>query len=230
MIAEDMQLQMTVKARAVTVAWLNAFLATSDDDAKPALYRTLCLEWFRDGIQFVATNGTALFRTWIPSEEGKAWPILAEVPDRTITVMDPDRFGVGFMKALARVASDDAHEFGEVTFTITPQDEEAELSLGTEFQSERLTIRAFGQRIDLRLFEGEYPDWRRVRLGIDAAERVDGMTVAKNIFGLVGKLKSVSAVDLEFYGESRHIAFTARGVDEVRGLLMPMQRKDQAAE
>jgi len=90
--------------------------------------------------------------------------------------------------------------------------------------TERLTLRACGQRIDLRLYEGTYPDWRHLRLGMEDIERVDGLTVATRLFGMVSKIKGASSVDMDFFGESRHVAIVAKGDNELRGLLMPMRR------
>lgn len=230
------QVEVTVSARAAAIAWLNAFLATSQEEGRPTLYRTLALEVFNTGVQCIATNGYALFRTWVPSvaaveeaefdDEGIVpWPATSRQPQRAVVVMDPDGFGLGFMRALLRVTNDEAHAFEELTITTSPQDDEATLALGAEFMSERLTLRACGQRIDLKLLEGAYPNWRALQLGVEAVERVDGMTVGPRLLALVGKIKGATSVDLAFHGESKHIAFTAHGACEVRGMLMPMRRE-----
>lgn len=226
------EMQVTVSARAAATAWINAFLATSQDEDRFVLYRTLGLEFFDDGIQLIGCDGTALFRAWVPTvgdHTAAKWPALSMAPERAVVVMDPDGFGLGFMKALLRVTNDEAHEFEELVITTAPADDEAEVPLGAEFMTERVTLRACGQRIDLRLFDGAYPNWRQLRLGIEEVERVDGLTVAPRLFQMVGKLKGVGAVDLEFYGDSRHIGFTARGECEVRGLIMPMRRPVEPA-
>lgn len=213
----------TVRARQAAYAWLNAFLASSTDEARPALYKTIGLEWHDAGVQMIGCDGTVLFRTWTPTEDGP-WPDVAEAPRRSVVVMDPDGFGIGFMRSLLRVTSDKEHEHEQLTISTSPNDEGATIALGTEFMTERLSLRACGQRIDLLLYDGHYPDWRRVRLGMEAIERMASMTVATRIFGLVGRLKAVDSCDVEFYGDKNHIAFVARGESEVRGLLMPMKK------
>lgn len=232
----DMQTQITISARAAALAWINAFLATSDDETRPILNRTLCLEVFEGtsaGVQFIATNGHALFRTWVPAvvnadDENATpapWPILAEAPEASIIVMDLDGFGLAFMRRLLLVTGDKERANEELVISTASADDEATIALGSEFMSERVTLRSCGQRIDLRVFEDRYPDWRKVKLGISDAERVDGLTIATRLFALVGKLKEVRAVDMEFFGQKKHVAFTARGLCEVRGLLMPMRRE-----
>ena len=219
--------QIAVGARAAALAWLNSFSAASTDTDRPALYQTLSLEFFRRGVQLVGCDGTALFRTWVPrngDEKPAPWPHTSEAPVRTVVVMDPDGFGKGYMSTLLRVTGEEAHALEELTITTAPHDEEATIALGTEFMTERLILRACGQRLDLVLYEHPYPDWRAFRLGVHDIERVDGLTVGTRMFALVGKLKGVSAVDLEFHGEEKHVGFTARGECEVRGLLMPMRK------
>lgn len=228
MTTDTAQTQITVPARAACLAWLNAFTASGTDPEKSSLYRTLSLEFFTGGVQLIGCDGAALFRSWVPAkpddEEPAPWPDLSEAPERTVVVMDPDGFGSGYMKTLLKVTGEEAHEFEELVITTASQDEDATIALGTEFMTERLILRACGQRIDLVLFEGAYPDWRQLRLGFEAVERLDSLTLGARLFALVGKLKAVTAVDLEFYGETKHIAFHARGDAEVRGLMMPMRR------
>lgn len=223
--------QITVPARAAATAWLNAFLASSTDPDRPTLYRTLSVEFFRRGIQVIGCDGTALFRCWVPrtgDEKPATAPHFAEAPSRTVVVMDPDGFGKGYMSTLLKVTSEEAHELEELTITTATQDEDATIALGTEFMTERLILRACGQRIDLVLLDGQYPDWRALKLGMETVERVDSLTLAPRLFALVGKLKGVSAVDLEFHGDERHIGFVARGDSECRGLLMPMRKAAKA--
>jgi hypothetical protein len=219
--------QTQVRARAAAIAWINAFIAASQEIERRALYRSLSLEFFDAGVQLIGCDGTAVFRAWVPGIEHSdaAWPLIEEVPDRAIVVMDPDGSGLGFVRALLRVTAEEGHEFEPLTISTGTADDEASLSLGEEFMTERLTLRACGQRIDLRLYDGAYPDWRQLRLGVEDIERVDGLTVATRLFGMVSKLKGTGAVDLQFYGEKRHIMFTARGETEVRGLIMPMRRR-----
>lgn len=231
----DTQTQVTVSARAAALAWINAFLATSDEESRPILNRTLCVEVFEGtsaGVQFIATNGHALFRTWVPAvvdeDEANAkpasWPILAEAPERSIIVMDLDGFGLAFMRRLLLVTGDKERAHETLTISTASADDEATIALGSEFMTERVVLRSCGQRIDLRVYEDRYPNWRAVKLGIDDAERVEGLTIGSRLFALVGKLKEVHAVDMDFYGQKKHIVFTARGACEVRGLLMPMKR------
>lgn len=216
---------LTVHAHSAVTAWINAFLAASQDEDNHRLYRTLSVEFYEGGIQFIGCDGHALFRAWAPVDVGGAWPDDETTPLHACVVMDPDGFGIGFMKSLFRVTGEEEHARETLTISTAPFDDEATIALGSEFMTERLTIRACGQRLDLKLFEGVYVNWRAAQLGVEAAERVDGLTLAPKLFQMVGKMKGVDAVDLDFYGTTHHVGFTARGDAEVRGLLMPMRRQ-----
>lgn len=221
----------SVDAREAATGWLNAFLASGQDKQRAKLFRTMSLEFHREGLQLVATSGTALFRTWIRRTElpgPAAWPGNDEVPQRTVTVMDVEKFGLAFMKNLYQLTTKEDRVGERMTITIAPQDEGATLSLGTEFTTERVVIRTCGQRLDLPVMDGEYPNWRRMQLGIEARERVEGMIVAPALCGAVGKLAGVSALRFQFHGKEKQIQFEASdspaGLALVKGLLMPMRR------
>ena len=230
-VTSDRDLSIEVRAHALAIAWLNCYLAASQDEDRAVLYRTICIEVFNDGVHLIGCDGSVVFRSWVPavSCDGHAWPLLEEAPERSIVVMDPDGFGIGFMRELLRVTNEEGHEYEALTLTTAVADADATIALGQEFMTERLILRACGQRIDLRLFEGPYPNWRAVQLGIDAAERVEGMTVASRAFAIIGKLKEITSVDLAFSGEEKRVTFTARGDTEVRGMLAPMRRVRTAA-
>jgi hypothetical protein len=224
----EVQTRAEVRAADAALAWLNTFLATGDSEERPLLFKTLSIEFFAEGLQFVATNGHIMLRSWCPVVRDGAdpadWPDIAEVPDRAIIVMDVDGFALGFMRTLLAVTKDEAHLGDLLTAEVGPAPDGDQTPLGGEFGTERLTLRACGQRIDLVLMEDTYPAWRGLQFGLPAGV-VDGMSIAPKYLGVIGKLKQVSRVDCEFHGDtSKHISFTAKGETEVRGLLMPLRR------
>lgn len=219
--------EITVPARQAAQAWLNAFLASSKDTNHPMLCQTLSVEVFDyKGVQFIATNGHVLFRAWAAINNAHPFPSTGATPDRQLTVMDPDGFGLGFMRALLRVTGEEVHADEALTITSAPVDDEAAPSFGAEFQTERITLRACGQRLDLLVRDEPYPNWRKLKLGLDDLALVDGMKVQPKYLGLVGKLKDVTSVDMTFAGSDRAIFINAAGEEGygVQGLLMPMRR------
>lgn len=217
-----------IDAEEGSIAWLNAFLATAQDEARPALYRTLSVEFFANGVQFIATDGTMLFRTWSPASNAIVtdWPTLDEAPDVSVVVMDSDKFASTFMNTL-RVA---IGEFATELLITVDREESAQPSLTDELTPNVLTLSAFGQHLHCRVLDQPYPNWRQLRFGLDPAEVVDGMKLAKRLFATVGKLRGVSGVDLTFHGGERRIDFVAEGIRQVRGCLMPMRRDGKQTE
>jgi hypothetical protein len=225
------QASVTVNASAAATAWINAFHATGQDAERWALYRTMGIEIYATGVQFIATSGSILFRTWVPGTDatGRAhdWPLEEEAPESAVVVMDGNHFALAFVKAL--LSASKQFEVAELSLTIEPapaQDESEEPPLGASFSQDVLTLRAFGQQLHCRLFEDKYVNWRALDFGIDTAERVDGMAVSTSMLATIGKLKGVGAVDLTFTGDGKQI--TMYGVaGSFKGVLMPMRRKEK---
>lgn len=217
----------TVNASAAATAWLNAFLATGDDVNRPVLYRTLAVELFDDGVQFIATDATMIFRTWVPAQDTDAeWPSNRRPPRRAVVVLDGDHFALAFIRAT--LAASKMLESAELSLTVESAPEQAGTPpLGSSFSEEVLTLRAFGQQLHCRLYDDKFVNWRGLKLGDDHAERVDGMTLAAWMFATVGKLRAISEIECTFTGENRRI--TLRGDRSFRGLLMPMLRPPRKA-
>lgn len=216
---------LTVHASAAATAWLNAFLATGQDEDRPVLFRTLSVEFYANGIQFVACDGTMLFRAYVPKQgTDEEWPADDESPERSVVVMDGEHFALGFVRTL--LAASKSMELADLALSIEPAPEQdGEMPLGAEFSAEVLTLRALGQQLHCRLYEGEYVDWRKLSFGIAMADRVDGMMLATRMFSSVGKLRGIAAIECTFTGDERHIVIT--GDRSFKGILMPMRRKEK---
>lgn len=226
---------LALPAALAALGWRNAFLATGQDDERPALYRTLAVEFFPRGVQFVATNGILLLRTWVPTRapEGEhiaRMPELDEAPETAVVVSDRERFAIGFMGTLYRTASAEGGSGLDVELVVEPvPDDEAEPALGEAFARRRLTLRALGQALHCTLREEDFPNWREAQAGrgLDGTELVDQMRIAVGQFKTVGQLRGVSSLECSFAGVNGAIALYAIGELEVRGLMMPM-RQDKA--
>lgn len=217
-----------VRAAEAATAWLNAAIASSQDKTRGVLYRTVCLEFFPSGIQFVATNGHILLRTWaprtdigdLPAEMPEHW----EQPDDTVVVMDVEKFVLGFMRTLAAACTDDPVD---MTFTIEPDEDPEAPALGEEVARYVLTLHALGQTLSCKLFDERYPNWRVVQHMLGLAERVDGLVLATKLFAAVGKLKGVVGIEWTFTGDEKAIQIRSSFGVPVRGLLMPMRRPEE---
>lgn len=173
--------QVTLNAAQCATAWLNAFLASGNDEDRPLLNRTLCAEFFTNGVQFVATDGAILFRTWcaVQPEGGELprMPLIEESPERAAIIVDLDKFAKMFMQTLSTATSGDNAPHVEISLSIEPHEDAAEQApLGDVFTRERLTLRALGQELHCPLVEDTYPNWRRAEFGIPAQERMAGLS------------------------------------------------------
>lgn len=218
-----------VRAGHAAVAWINAMIAASSEVTRRQLYRTLSVEFFDTGVQFVGCDGHMLFRTWVPlSDAGdldKPIPEFFEVPNDSVVVMDTDKFAVAFMRALDAACTKEMGH-AELTFSVDPVSGE-QPALGEEVSDYVLTVHALGQQISCKLYDGQYPNWRGLEYGVAPTELVEGMILGTRLFAAVGKLKGVSGIECEFTGENRAIKITGKGLIELRGLLMPMKREQE---
>lgn len=222
-------LSVTVPARATAIAWLNAFLATGDDDERPHLYKTLAIEFFESGVLFVGCDGVLLLRTWVPSIPGAPWPTLGEDPDRQLVVRDGDGFGAGFMKSVIWATSDEEVP-SDLHLSLIPADEGATLLLGDAFMSERLSVRSTDQRIDLPLFEGKFFAWRAVEPTGGAWASVERIALDPEKLGTLGKLRNVGTMHFRYQGMDKAIALKGLAGPEtmVRGILAPKKQIEEA--
>lgn len=85
-------------------AWRAVAVASSDDEQRPALYRTVCVHVFGGrGVRLSATDSYILATAWVPTvgelSRGNGWeaPGLDEVPDEEWVVCDAERRLVGLM-------------------------------------------------------------------------------------------------------------------------------------
>lgn len=219
----------TILAKPGATAWLNAAIASSQSDSRPQLYRTLLVEFFPRGVQFVGCDGTMLFRTWAPySDIGdlpSPHPGPDEDPDDSVVVSDVDKFALGFMRTLLSAAED--HQ--ELTISVQPVEKDEEPPLGDELTEYTLNFSALGQHLACPLYEGQYPNWRALEFGLDPAELVDGMTLGTKLFASVGKLRGVSGLDCAFRGAERAVEIRSGewSTASLRGFLMPMRRPEK---
>lgn len=228
------ELEMRVPAHALALAWLNVFSAASKDELRPPLNRTIAIEVFNtlkhSGIQLVATDGVVLFRSFVDANATddmvSEWP--EGEPQHKLVVVDLEGFGKAFFATLLSVTNDEDRALEQIHLSTSRIEDQGSPAFSPAFTAGRLSLQSCGQRIDLRLYDGHFPNWRRLELGVDAAERVADLLIAPRVLALLGKLKGVNTVDFAFRrGDEKAIDFTARGIlTSVRGLVMPMRREE----
>jgi hypothetical protein len=96
---------MLLPAQALARAWHDVFLAASDDDDHPTLYKAVHLEWYTmRGVRLVASDSYVLFSSWVSTGD---WPEpeLDEAPDHDVTLLDADGNGAVFFRHVLKLCA-----------------------------------------------------------------------------------------------------------------------------
>lgn len=237
----------TLPAEFVIPAWRNAYLAASDNDGLTALYRTVHLEWYDDGLRFVSTDTYVLVASYAHGDRWADAPVLApdhdEPPLGAVTAIAADRLMADFLKhraaevkAYAR-AMDEGVPLPEVdiTFSIGTIDEpnggQQRLDLGED--NRRLIVSCDTERIALPIYAGEFPTWRKIMAGYKPAPRAT-VAARADILRRIGQLDSRPYSDdqdwltLTMANGGLLVLVTGHGRVPLEGAFTP--RRDEAAE
>lgn len=152
-------------AQTFAKAWLAVFTATSDDDARPILYRTIAVEIWPTGVRLSATDSFMIWSAWVPRVGSRMSepPDFGELPDRVITACDEDYRGRDLLKfAYKGVTAKDAPP-QNLKVTLGPAPLEDGQFPGTEREAVTFSFPAdvaIGDRVVLGTIDGTYPEWR----------------------------------------------------------------------
>jgi hypothetical protein len=193
----------TLPAEFVIPAWRNAWLATGDDDDRPALYRTVLMEWFPAGVRFVATDGYMLVVSYASADREDIRPDVPEhdvSPTGSVVAIAADRLMADFLKHRAvevkayqrALYETGAAEPVNITFSIGTIDEpnsgQQQLDLGED--KRRLIVSCDMERIALPLYDGEYATWRNILASYRPSPRAK-VAVAADLLRRIGQLNSL---------------------------------------
>jgi len=219
----------TLPSLAVADAWAPVWCATSDDDARPILHRTLCIEWFEgDGCRLIATNSYVLLTSWLGVTDHEPEPSLDSKPDLVTIVSDTDKRGLGLIKYAAANAKKDKDSEGNWHRTALkigkPRSSTKTPALADELEQQVLTVGYEGETVELPIMEAEYPSWRS--LLIREHTPVDTLTVSSTVMGVLAK--TGREFTMRFSGELGGVAIETLGGTPIRGLYMPMRPGESA--
>ena len=220
------QVRAELRARDVALAWLNASIASGDNPDRAPLYKSLAIEFFANGVQFVGCDGVMLLRTWAPLVtaigESPA-PDATATPYHRIVVRDESKFARTFFATVLAATAGDLGSVEPLELAVELAPEIAsEPAMDDALRPLRLAIRTLKQELHLPLWEGEYPAWRSVGFGLQV-ERVAGLRIASWVFAALGKVKGASAWSLEFNGAAAGIRIESSLGVKVHGVVMPME-------
>ncbi len=212
--------------------WLSVAVASSKDDSRPALNRTVLIEAFDTGVRLTATDAFLLLTAWVPNldNEFEGPPGWDEAPYGVAVAIDPHGRGRGLLgHALGLAVAAENNE--------DPDPVEVRLELGVidqaddgrsmfaGFEAPFVVVELPGvERVKLRTYEGEFPSWRQVLAGF-RAERTASVGLSSERMGQLAKLAK--------YHPSRALLFSLGGDDRavhvavqdrhIEGVVMPVR-------
>jgi hypothetical protein len=156
-------------ARTLSRAWLAVFSATSEDDERPLLYRTVAVELWESGVRLTATDSYMIWTAWVPKMGTKdAEPGMDELPDRVIVAHDADFRGRDLLKFAFKVVTAKDAPPQSVQLSLGPAPLEDGQFPGTESEAVSFTFpadAAIGERVVIATIDGTYPEWRSMLAG-----------------------------------------------------------------
>lgn len=207
-------------------AWLGVAQASGKDDERPALSRTMLVEFYEKGVRLVATDGYVLLTAWVPEASAfGAAPEIDESPEDVVIAIDPHGRGAGLMGHLRKLAGEaaDTGLESKVTFRVgQPPMTPTETVEIEGLESRALIIDHPGrEELALPLFEGKYPEWRSI-LGTHKAAKTDAIAINPEIIGRLARLGRFYAEPLVWrFGGALGAALLSIG--PIRGAAMPMR-------
>lgn len=196
----------------LAVAWQNAWLATGQDEERPALYKTLIVEVHRHGLQLVATDSFVLFGAFAPFGELSTAPELDEAPLDAFLVGDWDSRGLGLVKYAEKEAKAAAKEDRDYLVTLELGKAEPDHRPALDLMSRRaLILSTDTERLALPLVEIEPPNWRAIISSAEGrAQATDHVFLTPSILGRFGAVKGgVMALRCGFSGTNGPIVISS---------------------
>lgn len=208
-------------AHQFSAAWLNVALASGQDDATPALYRTVQVEFLdASTVRLIALDSYLLLRTVVaddPVDDG-------ETTDDVVVAMDPDQRMKALMTFVHKASKDDPD--AEVTLTVASAESPDRPTLDPGMDRQALVVEAGQERLMLDVFDGGMPDWRAIKPPTPSpASAVSGLMLNGELLARFGKFRNgIPHVRCQFNGALGVVGIEAPHLEPpVVGLLMPVR-------
>lgn len=220
---------MIFDARDLARGWLSVALASADDDERPALHRTVSIESYPTGVRLTATDSYILLSSWVHAIDhaGEPEPGPDESPAITGVAIDLHGRGKGFLSHVWKLARDEDAPLVEVRLSlgVTELDDPNRPTLDG-IEAEYVVLEhPDNERIKLRAYEGEYPQWRKVVASF-TEKRTSAVALNPEMIGRLaklGKLHPGCPLLWHFGGENRAARLEIQSEPYVSGLVMPVR-------
>lgn len=217
----------TFDALQLAPAWLAVAIAASNDDDRPALYRTVSVELFPTGARLVSTDSYMLLRAWVPSidHDGEPEPDLDEAPVLEGVAIDPHGRGKGLLGHVLKLATAKGALPQEVRLRLGEPPPDADGHLAGLAAPTVTLDHPDQERVILPQYEGSFPSWRKLASGF-VAKSTKGIGLATDMLARLGKLERIQPGPLvcRLGGDIGVISVEMPGSEQyLCGLVMPVR-------
>lgn len=221
----------TLDALQLARGWRAVACASGKEADRPALYHTVCLEQYEQGLRLVATDSYRLLVCWVPAEGylPEEEPDLGELPHASAVAIDQWGRARSLLAYMAQQAAKEENDGLTVLLRLgvpwqSPETPEAELQFdGLQALAVDLEY-VHNERLQLPVYEGGYPSWRNILH--DAPQKASaGIVLQQQNLAAITKAAGIfgeeTTVTFRFGGEERPVGIEFGADPRVRGLVMP---------
>lgn len=221
---------MMFDARHLARGWLSVAIASGTVGAQPALWRTVAIESFPEGVRLVATDSYMLLTAWVPNidHDLAPEPELDEAPMAVAVAIDPNGRAKGLLSHLLHLASAKDAELVEVKLALgIVVDADGPSSTFEGMEARWVIIEQVDhERLKLPVYDGAYPTWRALHVHFEP-EKTEAVGLSTSIVGRLAKLGRwwpECPLVWHFGGELKAAAVSVHGAENaVTGLVMPVR-------
>lgn len=147
-------------------SWASVALAQGADEKRPALYRSMLIEMYPEGIRLVSTDSYLLLKAWVPIDgfDSDSEPGEDVLPDDTAICSDPDHRVLGLMKYAQQMTKQDGEDTA-VTITLGFGEMLEGKAQGSFDGMTQASVwfhlgHQYDERIETPRYDGQFPEWR----------------------------------------------------------------------
>lgn len=223
----------TLPARLFAAAWSNVSLASSQDDERPALFKTVCIEIHGPGeVRLVAADGYMILQSWVTANETPD-PGIGVIPDSDHRIVVADTEGLAKQFAahlLAATKKDGEIQWREVTMRLGSLEDPARPTLMPELDRKGLTLITDDLRIQLPVIESPFPSWASMWPTEERRAPAGRCAYNAEFLARFAKFKDAAGkVSLTFTTAIGPTVVEVQSEPPVSGLLMPMRDEETEA-
>lgn len=212
-------------AAPTAAAWLNVYQAAGQGEEAPVLYRTVCVEIIdASTARFVSTDSHLLLTSAV--REGMAPVEPDEAPTRTIVAIDEDERAKALFRFVAKDTKAKDNPDATVRFSVGSIEADEAPTLMPSLARLGLSIEYEAERLILPLWDGTYPDWRKLVVGREpspVARIAWSPWIMSRLSSMRSCLDCSAAIELDHAGPIGAAAIRVDVFPEVTGVAMPMR-------